>query len=137
MKRIVLEFAIFVCFVFSAIAQGDTKRQTATTFPEKGKYEIITSPITMRDTYMLNRENGDTWQLVSTSHGYAWEKIYRNRNADDKLPAGHSGAAYQITMSGIAAKGIYLTNTLTGASWCLFSDSETGELFWGVVASPE
>lgn len=60
----------------------------------------------MRDTYMLlNRETGDTWQLVSTSYGYAWQRLYRNKNSDDKIISdGYKGAVYQITMSGIAAK---------------------------------
>ena len=135
MKRFILGIAICAFCVFSLVAQGDTKRQTSTTFPEKGKYEIITSPITMRDTYMLNKETGDTWQLVTTSYGYAWEKMYRNKNADDRIPEGHSGSVYQITMSGIAAKGIYLTNTLTGASWVLYEDKD-GDLFWGTIDSP-
>ena len=137
MKKAFLIITCFVFFTFISYAQGDTKRQTFTTYPENGKYEIITSPITMRDTYMLNRETGDTWQLVSTSYGYAWEKIYRNKNFADIIPEGYTGAVYQITMSGIAAKGIYLTNTLTGASWTLYADSDTGVLFWGVISSPE
>ena len=137
MKKAFLIIPWFIFFTFIAHAQGDTKRETFTTFPENGKYEIITSPITMRDTYMLNRETGDTWQLVSTSYGYAWQKNYRNKNSDDKIPDGYKSAVYQITMSGITAKGIYLTNTLTGASWTLYSDSDTGELFWGVISSPE
>ena len=137
MKRVFLIILVQFLVAFVAVAQVDTNLQTVTTFPENGKFEIITRSLTMRDTFMLNRENGDTWQLVSTSYGYTWEKLYRNSNSLDKIPAGYKGAVYQITMSGIAAKGIYLTNTLTGASWCLFSDSKTGELFWGSLGSPE
>lgn len=115
----------------SVFAQSDTNRQTATTYPENGKFEIITSSLTMRDTLMLNRETGDTWQLVSTSKGKIWKKIYRANNYDDQIPDGYKGAVYQITMSGVAAKGIYLTNTFTGATWVLYADSKTDELFWG------
>ena len=96
-------------YTISVYAQSATNRETSTVFPENGKYEIITSSIAMRDTYLLNKETGDTWQLVSTNYGYAWEKIYRNSNLRDKIPDGYKGNIYQITMSGIAAKGIYLT----------------------------
>ena len=40
---------------------------------------------------------------------------------------------FQMTMSGIAAKGTYLTNTATGESWVLFEDYETGRLFWQTI----
>ena len=125
-------------FLPSILFAQSNEKQTATTFPQNGKYEIITSSLAFRYTFLLNRETGDTWQLVTTrSGGYAWEKIYRNRNSDDKVPDGYKGAVYQITMSGMAAKGMWLTNTLTGATWTLYSDSDTGELFWGVIGSPE
>lgn len=134
MKKSFIAIISGLFLVFSAYPQDDTKIETSTTFPTDGKYEIITSPITMRDTFMLDRENGDTWQLVTTSYGYGWNKIDRDTNADDKIPEDYKGAVYQITMSGIAAKGTYLTNTLTGATWVLYSDIATGDLFWGAVS---
>lgn len=135
MKKILLILG-FVLLPALFFAQSNTYRETATTYPENGKYEIITSPLTMRDTFMLNRETGDTWQLVNVGDGKAWEKIYRFKNPDDKIPEGYKGAVYQITMSGVAAKGVYLINTLTGATWCLYSDSKTSKLFWYAEGSP-
>ena len=136
MKRIIFISFMLLFYCSTIYAQSSTNKETSTTFPQNGKYEIITSSITMRDTYLLDRETGDTWQLVSTSYGYAWDKIYKNSNLRDKIPDGYKGAVYQITMSGIAAKGIYLTNTLTGASWTLYED-KNGDLFWGAISFPE
>ena len=135
MKKFSLVF-VFALLPITIFAQADTNRQTATTYPENGRFEIITSSLTMRDTLILNRETGDTWQLVSTSKGKAWKKMYRDSNSDDKIPDGYKGAVYQITMSGVAAKGIYLINTFTGATWVLYADSKTDELFWGAEGSP-
>ncbi|MDD7451548.1 MAG: hypothetical protein PUK76_10935 [Treponema sp.] len=136
MKKLsVLLFFLF--FSITTFAQSNSNRQTATTFPQNGKYEIITSSLAFRYTFLLNRENGDTWQLVSTRTGYAWQKIYRNKNPLDKVPESYKGAVYQITMSGMATKGMYLTNTLTGATWTLYSDTDTSELFWGTIDFPE
>ena len=137
MKKLFVLVLIIVFFVGVANSEMNTDPQTCTVFPQNGKFEIITSSITMRDTYMLNNVTGDTWQLVKNGDSYAWVKLFRERNPDDKIPEGHKGAVYQITMSGIAAKGIYLTNTLTGASWCLFTDSKTGAFLWVVIASPQ
>ena len=136
MKKLLMIFVLIFSVLVSAVAQSSTNKQTSTTPPEQGKFEIITSSIALRETYLLNKETGETWQLVSTRTGYAWEKIYKNANPTDKIPDGFKGAVYQITMSGIAVKGTYLINTLTGATWTLYKDSETDELFWGVVESP-
>lgn len=81
----------------------------------------------------MNKETGDTWLLVSTQSDYAWQKMNRTFNLHDTIPEGYEGDVYQITMSGIAAKGTYLTNTLTGVTWVLYSDADTGELFWGTM----
>ena len=135
MKRTALIFT-FILLAAAIPAQGTYNKQTSTTPPESGKFEIVTSSIAMKATYLLDKASGDTWQLVSGYYGYAWEKLHRQEHPADTVPEGHRGAAYQITMSGIAVRGCYLTNTLTGATWILYEDSDTGELFWGAVSGP-
>lgn len=136
MKRLFLTFLLAVA-AFSVTAQNIYNNQTATTTPASGRYEIITSSIALRETYLLDKETGDTWQLVSGYSGYKWEQIPRQEHPHDIVPEHHKGAVYQITLSGIAVKGSYLINTLTGATWKLYEDSDTGRVFWGTVASPE
>lgn len=136
MKHLVLIIA-FSLLSFSAVAQNSYNNLTATTPPESGRYEIITSSIAMRETYLLDKDTGDTWQLVSSYYGYSWQKLRKQEHPADTISAGHKGSVYQITMSGIAVKGCYLTNTLTGATWLLYEDSDTEEIFWGTVSGPE
>ena len=136
MKQLIL-FLTLILLAFSATAQSKYNNQTATTSPASGRYEIITSSIALRETYLLDKETGDTWQLVSGYSGYVWEQIPRQEHPHDIVPEHHKGAVYQITLSGIAVKGSYLINTLTGATWKLYEDSDTGRVFWGTVASPE
>ena len=116
MKRLFLTFLLAVA-AFSVTAQNIYNNQTATTTPASGRYEIITSSIALRETYLLDKETGDTWQLVSGYSGYKWEQIPRQEHPHDIVPEHHKGAVYQITLSGIAVKGSYLINTLTGATW--------------------
>lgn len=136
MKRLFLTFLLAVA-AFSVTAQNIYNNQTATTPPESGRYEIITSSIALRETYLLDKETGDTWQLVSGYNGYVWEQISRQEHPHDIIPEHHKGAIYQITLSGISVKGSYLINTLTGATWKLYEDNDTGRVFWGTVANPE
>lgn len=136
MKYITLIISL-ILFTFSATAQSKYNNQTTTTSPASGRYEIITSSIALRETYLLDKETGDTWQLVSGYNGYVWEQISRQEHPHDIIPEHHKGAVYQITLSGISVKGSYLINTITGATWILYEDSDTGRVFWGTVASPE
>lgn len=64
----------FMLFSILTFAQSTENRQTNTSFPQNGKFEIITSSIAFRYTFLLNRGTGDTWQFVSTRTGYAWQK---------------------------------------------------------------
>ena len=136
MKQLIL-FLTLILLAFSATAQNKYNNQTSTTTPASGRYEIITSSIALRETYLLDKETGDTWQLVSGYSGYKWEQIPRQEHPHDIVPENYHDYVYQITLSGIAVKGSYLINTLTGATWILYEDSDTGRKFWGTVASPE
>ena len=128
---------IFLLFAFMQIisAQSNGRQETTTSYPEKGRYEVITSSIAVRDTFLLDRETGDTWVLTESKSGYVWDKLYRKANLREILPDGFTGAAYQIVISGIAAKDIFLVNTITGATWTLYEDKK-GTLFWGEITLP-
>lgn len=136
MKQLIL-FLTLILLAFSATAQNKYNNQTATTSPASGRYEIITSSIALRETYLLDKETGDTWQLVSGYSGFVWEQIPRQEHPHDIVPENYHDYVYQITLSGIAVKGSYLINTITGATWILYEDNDTGRVFWGTIANPE
>lgn len=134
MKKIIVSILISIFFNLSVFAQMETHNQTSTTPPIDGKFEIITSPLTMKSTFLLNKYTGETWELQSSDDGsYVWTKIYKYNNEGDEIPENYKGAVYQIMLSGIAARGTYLINTLTGATWVLYRDSETNVRFWDCV----
>ena len=62
MKQLIL-FLTLILLAFSATAQNKYNNQTSTTTPASGRYEIITSSIALRETYLLDKETGDTWIL--------------------------------------------------------------------------
>lgn len=57
MKQLIL-FLTLILLAFSATAQNKYNNQTSTTTPASGRYEIITSSIALRETYLLDKETG-------------------------------------------------------------------------------
>jgi hypothetical protein len=123
---------IFIASLQLLAQEVPTVATEKTTPPTTAKYEIVQSPRAMKETYLLDRYTGQTWTLVKTDKRPKWEAITAEVNLDDIKPSGFTGPLYQISISGVAAKGTYLINTATGATWILFSDPEQGK-FWGAI----
>ena len=122
MRKILITIMLFVVCSQFLTAQSNGRQETTTTYPENGRYEVITSSIAVRDTFLLDRETGETWVLTEAKTNYVWQKLIRQANLKEILPDGFTGPAYQIVISGIAAKDIFLVNTITGATWTLYED---------------
>jgi hypothetical protein len=99
---------------------------------EGGRWEIVQSEITRRDTYKLDKYKGDVYQLVKKSDGKdTWQKLIRIGGSYDKIE--ENKINFQIFLGGIAAKDQYLINIHTGETWCFYEDSDTGDVFLGYV----
>lgn len=125
-----LSFVFLLLIAIFALSADDYNVQTSTTFPENGVFEIITSSLKMQNTFMLNKITGDTWQLVKRDYNYYWIPLTRTASKTKGEAPKKDVPVFQITMSGIAAKGTYLTNTASGETWMLYEDSDTGSLYW-------
>ena len=90
----------------------------------------------MKETYLLDRYSGNSWQLVQLIKRYVWQKIPKEAHDKDIVPKEWVGAAYQVSVSGLAAKGTYMINVITGATWVLLEDPEEG-IFWGAIPEPK
>jgi hypothetical protein len=133
---ILLGVASLAVFVPIAPAQMPAQQPVATAPPLPAKYELIQNSRAMKETYILDRYSGNTWQLVQSSKRYVWQKIQREAHDRDVVPKDWTGPAYQISVSGLAAKGTYMINAITGATWILFEDPDQG-IFWGAVPEPK
>jgi hypothetical protein len=51
------------------------QQPVATAPPLPAKYELIQNSRAMKETYILDRYSGNTWQLVQSSKRYVWQKI--------------------------------------------------------------
>lgn len=121
MKKIVLSLVMSV-MALSAFAQN--ANTAVTTNNEVGRYEIIMSNLQAKQTFKVDKFNGDVYQLVETSNGsLAFERLYRSTaNAiDTQIP---NQVNYQFVMSGILAKCTFLMNINTGEVWNLVYDSK-------------
>ena len=137
-KRSVL-LILFIGLIILALvtfAQLPEQEPVATVPPLTAKYELIQNSRAMRETYLLNRYTGQSWQLVQSTRRQAWQKIPKEMHEDDLVPKEWSEPAYQVSVSGLAAKGTYMINVITGATWVLFKDPEGG-IFWGAIPAPQ
>ena len=97
-------------------AQVSKQEPVATVPPLTAKYELIQNSRAMRETYLLDRYTGQSWQLVQSMQRQAWQKIPKEKHPHDFVPTAWSEPAYQVSISGLAAKGTYMINVITGAT---------------------
>lgn len=138
MKRQTALLAVVFVAVLAAIAFAQVRQQepVATTPPSAARYEVVQNSRAMRETYLLDRYSGNTWQFVQSIDKFVWERIPREAHDEDQVPSEWSGPAYQISVSGLTAKGTYMINVITGATWVLSEDPERG-IFWSAIAAPK
>ena len=75
---------------------------------------------------------GVVYQLVETTEqSLAWQQIGADSKItiDDYLTGG-SRVNFQLFISGIGIRYIFLIHIHTGTTWQLAEDTETEELFW-------
>ena len=136
-RKIILTVAAALCAVAAvAFAQLREQEPVATAPPPAARFELIQNSRAMKETYLLDRYSGNTWQLVQSTKRYTWQRIPKEAHDRDIVPKEWSGPAYQISVSGLAAKGTYMINVITGATWILFEDPKEG-IFWGAIPEPK
>jgi hypothetical protein len=64
--------------------------------------------------------------LISSHDRPVWQYISAEPNDGDIVPKEIDGPVYQISSSGLAARGTYLINTFSGAAWILYEDPDEG-----------
>jgi len=129
-------FAALIGSAAVTFAQQPDQEPVATTPPLSARYELIQNSRAMKETYLLDRYTGKSWQLVRSTKRYVWQRLTKEAHQKDLVPKDWSGPAYQVSVSGLAAKGTYMINVATGATWILFEDPEEG-LFWGAIPEPK
>jgi len=135
-RTILLGLASLAVFGAIALAQMPAQQPVATAPPLPAKYELIQNSCAMKETYLLDRYSGNTWQLVQSTKRFVWQKIRKEAHDRDVVPKDWTGPAYQVSVSGLAAKGTYMINVITGATWILYENPEQG-IFWGTIPEPK
>lgn len=101
-------------------------QQIASVPPDLARYEIVQSNRTIKDTFRLDRWSGAVEVLLGKEdNDLAWRRI-QFRDPPTFAP---TAPRFQMSISIVAAKGTYLLDTLTGASWVLLGN-EPHELIW-------
>lgn len=123
MRNVILAGMISLGFVATAKAQ-DTDPPASSLVPVDARYEIVQSPLNIRDTFRLDRWSGATGVLLESPEDK--RLVWRSIPMDDPPQVTPTKPRFQLTVSGVAAKGVYLIDTVTGDSWVLTGKEPPG-----------
>lgn len=126
MKKILF----FLFFAISISAYSQNNNISERTDMADARFEIIQSPVARKYTIKIDKQTGETWQMVVNSKNkLCWEKLYKGSSSeDDTKNEGKNN--YIIFMGGVAAKDMFLMNINTGTCWQLVNDSSENSNWW-------
>lgn len=109
----------------------ESNRNQVSTAPDSVQYELIQSELGARYTFKVDKFNGYIFQLVQGEEDLTWQKIelvdiFQDKDSLDRVN-------YQLFVSGLGARYIFLLNVNTGMTWQLTEDLDSGELFWNWI----
>lgn len=110
--------------VFATRAEGQSEpRASNTTQPvTNGRYEIVESSAGPRNTFLLDRYDGDIWQLVVTpNEQVAWQKM----EVIGKVVENDTTPRFQIFLTQHGVRNSFLIDTMTGDTWVLVRGERT------------
>lgn len=119
----------FLLLISIQIFAGD-ELPSQKTSTSSGRYEIIQANA-LRFTFRLDKYTGDVYSLIepySSSGSYRWKKVLIIGSDYEELENKNT-INYQMFMSGIAFRYIFLTNIHSGKSWVLYEDPNEGYFF--------
>ncbi len=115
--RVLLAVAlVMLAWPGRGVAQTDAARTSASSaLPANARYQIVQSPLTLRDTFRLDRVTGRVHRMVEREDsGLAWvEMVVLER-------PNHSASGpprFTLFLSGISGRSSYLLDTTTGRTW--------------------
>ena len=131
MKRIILtQFLILI--MFKCWSQ-DVYSHQFSSVPDNARYEIIQSERGARYTLKIDKYSGKVFQMVlKEDSDLTWEPIMileeftKEETTDGKVN-------FQVFISGLGARFIFLLQIDTGKTWQLAEDTNSGLNFWKLI----
>ena len=130
MNRLILIISLLLS-VLLGTAQEVYDHQYSS-IPDTSRFEIVQSQQGVRYTFKIDKYLGIVYQLVETKEqSLAWQQIGNEPMImlSDYLSAGRK-VNFQLFISGLGIRYIFLLHIHTGTTWQLAEVSETKELFW-------
>jgi len=130
-----------VVAVALALSSPNARAQSESAFPahdrssstEGARYEVVQANYAARFTFLADRFGGSVFLLVekADSSGFRWQPIPDpTHQPQEQVNLGRVN--YQLFVSGLSARNIFLVNVNDGYTWSLFMDTR-GNYFWKVV----
>lgn len=134
MKRI-LAITCLIWITLSTFAQVDTRPAVSSSLTGD-RFEIIQSPIILRQVFRLDKFTGDVYVISDTGDDeIQWKKIDNPLlefygKLDDK-----KSISYQLFISGATVRYCFLMNIKNGMTYILSKGTDTGKLFFSRISN--
>ena len=122
-RNVILAAIMSMGFVATSSAQN-TDPPASSLIPADARYEFVQSPLNIRDTVRLDRWSGATGVLLESPEDK--RLVWRFIPMEDPPKVTPTKPRFQLTVSAVAAKGVYLIDTVTGDSWVLIGENPPG-----------
>lgn len=125
----IFSILILVPFAFKSWTQEAFSHQFSSV-PQTARYEIVQSERGARYTFKIDKHTGQVFQIAEKNNqDLTWEPIlFMNPLTQDETTP--DKVNFQIFISGLGARHIYLLHLDTGKTWQLAEDSQSGTMFW-------
>lgn len=123
---------IIVLFAYKGWAQETYSNQFSSA-PQTARYEIVQSERGAKYTFKIDKYTGQVFQIAGKSNqDLTWEPVLflDTLTQDETTP---NKVNFQIFISGLGARHIYMLQVDTGKTWQLAEDSQSGILFWVTI----
>ncbi len=131
MKKII--FTLFLILsMYEGCAQLVYSHQFSTV-SNNARYEIVQSERGSRYTFKIDKYTGQVFQLVEKKNkDITWESIVLPETFKKEEPT-DGEVNFQVFISGIGARYIFLLQIDTGTTWQLAEDPQSGINFWKII----
>jgi len=126
MKR----FLLVLTLLIPAICQAQSVQPPALKGKDGARYEIVQSPIAVKQTFKLDTYTGEVYLLV---HDFNDKNLWQRMSREFTLkpdPKNPDSRNYRIFVSALGTRYTFLINVNSGTTWQLFEDTDTKALFF-------
>lgn len=103
--------------------------------PRPGRFQVIQSSLVARQMFKVDTHTGRVWQWVNGGTDESPD-LYFSEVDIHPVPERSVEPRYQLFLSGIVARNVFLLDTKTGTAWAFYRDPKTETMHFAPADTP-